>query len=70
MLQAREEISQAALVCLGQDYEMTLADLTDRADCDCDAVGYIDRESFVQGMWRIDEELARRRLVRPMGSRR
>lgn len=38
--------------------------LTNRSDCDPAGNGYIDREAFVQGMWRIDEELARKNALK------
>ncbi|KAG8898908.1 hypothetical protein FRB99_007068 [Tulasnella sp. 403] len=34
------------------------------ADCDSSKSGYLDRDAFVEGMWRIDEELARRAAKR------
>ncbi|KAG0697007.1 hypothetical protein DFH29DRAFT_1082587 [Suillus ampliporus] len=33
-------------------------------DCDSPSTGFIDREAFVKGMWRIDEELRRAQLSR------
>ncbi|KAG8217630.1 hypothetical protein J3R82DRAFT_5783 [Butyriboletus roseoflavus] len=34
------------------------------SDCDPQDTGFIDREAFVRGMWRIDEELRRAQLAR------
>ncbi|KIO18693.1 hypothetical protein M407DRAFT_31650 [Tulasnella calospora MUT 4182] len=34
------------------------------SDCDPACNGYIDREAFVQGMWRIDEELTRKNALK------
>ncbi|KAF9246402.1 hypothetical protein BU15DRAFT_58464 [Melanogaster broomeanus] len=33
-------------------------------DCDPQAIGSLDRDAFVKGMWRIDEELRRAQLAR------
>ncbi|KAG1814875.1 hypothetical protein EV424DRAFT_1123679 [Suillus variegatus] len=33
-------------------------------DCDPSSTGFLDREAFVKGMWRIDEELRRAQLTR------
>jgi len=32
------------------------------AECDPEGMGTLDRESFVKGMWRIDEELRRAQM--------
>lgn len=35
-----------------------------RNDCDPQCTGFVDRDAFVRGMWRIDEELRRAQLAR------
>jgi hypothetical protein len=37
-------------------------------DCDPSSTGLLDREAFVKGMWRIDEELRRAQLTRRMSA--
>jgi len=39
------------------------------SECDPKGTGYIDKDAFVQGMWRIDDELARRAARRPVARR-
>lgn len=47
--------------CLGEPSELTGVN---RCECDPSGTGSIDREAFVQGMWRIDEELSRKAIAR------
>lgn len=59
----RAKLRDIWCVELFQGFELPRADPASRAECDPSGLGSLDREAFTRGMWRIDEELRKARLV-------
>lgn len=50
-------------------YPSSKANCDRRMECDPTSTGSLNRDGFVKGMWRIDEELRKAQMHKPVASR-